>query len=259
MNLYKNALIPKVNPAISMNHQKASALVIFAILASGLLATPSASASKPSVPQFTVGTADDGEIIIMIENQPTGDANKALYYQVRTGDSNSNDWKVIEIYRIEKSGYWSREPYQKASSGQYTTLSINTETKREFQVQALIGNLTGYNDHELDLFHALTTYIFHGESSDWSPPQSANGKIYTPQPTPQPTTPTAPQLATPTINPPQPPTATPQATYLPQDNQIDNAIDVDWNTIALTVMAVAIAILGVAIIGLWRRLPKRAD
>lgn len=235
-----------------MNHHSGTVLILLAtILASGLFAVQSsaASISKPSVPQFTVSNASNGDIVIIIVNQPIEGSNGSLYYQVRTKNYDSNDWEIIEVYRIEESGYWSREPYQKASSGQYTILSINTEIKQEFQVQALIGNLSAYNDHALDLFNALTTYIFHGESSDWSAAQSADGKIYTPEPTPQP--------FTPNTTPQQTSAATPQATYKPPEKRIEVVGEINWNNVALTMMALAIAFLAGAVIALWRRMPKQ--
>lgn len=231
-----------------MNPNKAIAMVLLSIIAVwGLLVIQSADAavSKPSVPQFTVSNDNNGDIIIKIKNQVIPDTNTThLYYQVRTKDHNYNDWTLIEVYTVEDSGYWHREPYQRANSGQYTTLTINTETKQEFQVQALIGYITKYNDHSLDLYDALTTFKFYGESSSWSAAQSIDGKVATATSTPMPT-------SVPT-EPPQTPTAT---TATP-NVQIDLFRDVDWQNVAFAVMALAITILGVAVIMLWRRIPK---
>ncbi|MCW4001125.1 MAG: hypothetical protein NWE93_12900 [Candidatus Bathyarchaeota archaeon] len=192
---------------------------------------------------------EDGSTVIKILNQQIPQ-NNALYYQVRTKDHNSNDWMLIEVYTVYDSGFWQREPYRRALSGEYTTLTISTEVKQEFQVQAFVGLVTSHNDHALDLFSALTTFTFSGESSGWSPTQSIDGKVIQSDPTQPPT------------QQPYSPSSTPQP-QAPQETLSTAGFErlflenIDWQNVALALLTAAVAVLAVGMVALWRRLPKK--
>jgi hypothetical protein len=194
-----------------------------------------------------------------IKNQPftsyydkTVNRTIDLHYQVRTRDYASGDWETIELYDQNLYGYWCREPYKVQNySAEYTMLVIQSGAKQEFQVQASIGYVTKQNDHILDLYDALTTFGFVGVSSDWSNTRTNDGTIYTSSPTIKPIEPTI----TPQQTPQTTPKITPKTTQTAPDIKI-NLSSVDWQNVALAVMAAAITVIGIAVVMLWRRIPK---
>ncbi len=242
-----------------MDTCKYAALTLLSILAvSSLCAITSVDAaeSTPSVPQFTVAVNDKDQIVLTIKNQPftayydtSVNRTVGVYYEVRAKTHGSDTWQNIEVFdEGYTNGFWQRKPYQPQSSSQFTELIFNAEDWQEFQVQALIGYYTSHNDHTLDLFNALSTFTFYGESSGWSGTHTVEGKIFAPSPTPSP--------AWSDATPPPQPQPTSQTIFFIPDIAGAFIRGIDWQTVALVIMAAAIAVLAAAVLMLWQRVPK---
>lgn len=262
-----------------MNRTITIALVTVLIISATLWAasTNAQSIPKPSVPEFTVKYVDrshdlpatydidpytgknittqetqhiqDKIIEVSIKNPAftpyvdTDNRSINLYYSIQIRGHFNGSWFYLD------DGYYGTDNHYAGSdfNSEYTTfqyglagnngtdglrcIGIPENGQADLQVQAFIG----YNTKIIDgitMMGEVSHYVFTGESSDWSQTQTV--------------TLTAPAMANPTITPTDPNT---QSGIVPQLN---------WEKIALVVAFVGIAVLAVAVLALWRRLPKRA-
>jgi hypothetical protein len=247
--------------------------MILAILVTSLTFVESACAQtmivKPSVPDVTVSYVDrshyvepiygvdtySGKIIrtgggfteenktieIGINSQPftpcvymDGDTPRSVFltWQVRIKGHYENDW-----HNFRETPVWN-ESYKVITYGWWTNgLEINSlelGDQIDVQVQTKIGYYVCTSGDPYD----LDSWVFHGETSDWS-----SIHILTIRGNQSTTTPTA----TPTLN--------PETVQNQPIVHTDVLFGFDWERVVLTVVAVAIAVLAV-IVMLWRRTGK---
>jgi hypothetical protein len=214
-------------------------LVIAVMVSSLLIGNVGASYAKPSVPEFTIN-----DTTVTIKNQPftsyyDASVNRTidLYYQIQTKYYGNYAWQNIETYWAKDStSFYQKNPYQNQDSAnqQATTIRfVSTERKDEFRVRALIGYVDVYDDHALDFWNGLATFSFNGECSDWSGTQTTGAT----EPTQAPQTPHSPS---PTVSPNTP---APFADF-----------GFNWQSVAIVGLVVAVAVLAVGLLLVWRRL-----
>lgn len=142
-------------------------------------------------------------VVLTIKNQPFDSANGKLYYGIQVKNQNTgNQWQNVTY----------DGPYPEQSSDSNTTiLRLNIQGqwslpsiagyKTDIRVQALLGNF--YYGH----VHILGGWMFSGQVSDWSNPQTINIPANVPlasTPNPSPTltpTPTSTAITTPSNTP----------------------------------------------------------
>lgn len=266
-----------------------SLLFVVTIAVSSLIQAQSACAqsiSKSSIPSFTVSlvahpydvpattttTIDQytGEEIVTttpgyhVENKSIeikisnlhfaaytdADGNAVnLYYNVRVkghySDGEGGNVVYPESQYTDIFGY-ATIPAVQSSSG-YTIISISADyddgAKVDFQVQTLEGYFTRVSPY---LVMDYYTWIFTGEYGSWSETQTL-------------TIGTASQsTATPTMQPSQS-AATPTYTASTTQNQTSTPIQFlagfEWQTIVIVVLVVAVSVMAIGMITLWRRTP----
>jgi hypothetical protein len=240
----------------------ATLLIAFVLVAPYLLlfAPVQAEVQKPSVPEFTVqyfdkssdvpptygiNYAKDRTLIFTIKNQPftpftdtSSNRTIDLFYNIRYKMSVGQVWTALfggqatvwagGIDDYVKNGYLSQN-----YSGQYTVFIFNlpmgapSDGQMDFQVEALEGYTTVSGDSHM--FMAIVDYTFYGEESGWSEPQTViignPLNTLTPSPTESPTTPV------------------PFADF-----------GFNWQSVAIVGLVVAVAVLAVGLLVVWRRL-----
>jgi hypothetical protein len=216
--------------------------------------------------------ADNKSIEFTIKNQPftpyndTNDHYIGLYYNFQTKGAYGNQWaNYLFSRRFGGGGWWGEaypynppEEYLHASTSEYTVISINladlimgdipAKGQVEIQVQALIGYL-----QPTDFMLAGHTYIFTGESSDWSATQTIT--IGEGAPTETPTPNASPSTSAPASSSTSPSTTPPQNTATPTERPVAiaakgtalfglNRVEVG----TLVVLAVIVVLLAVSLI-----------
>jgi hypothetical protein len=265
-----------------------AALIVFTIAA--LVIAGAIATSIPSTPEFTTqylnrgydvspqtttdpftgetvvtnagGHFDNWTIAVIIKNQQftsVKDENgnyTTLYYTLRFKGHYQEEWQYYpanpskgETAPLSPFDYDSRSwSFISASTVEVTIVdlpiwrigSIPENGQVDIQVQALIGhdNMQRWGPEGMQ----YTTYFFDGQSSGWSNTQTLtitkNGCTIAPTNSPPPS-------AIPSIAPTQAPTT------IPEVAQIEI---VDWKTIAIIGLAVAVAVLALGLLVVWRRL-----
>lgn len=175
----------------------------------------------------------------------------------------SDEWK--QLYNYYNYSKYSENPPKwlaPAKNSEYITTTHKANypagAQVDFQVEAITmydGEVKAY-DHFYDFIGHLELGYVLGEESGWSNTQTITigDKTAAPSPTVKSSEPTAtPTVAMPTLNPTQTPSQPDTQTGVTLD------WDFDWQTIALIGMALAIAVMAVGMVVLWRRIPARKE
>lgn len=257
-----------------------SLALLLVLIASSLLVVGNAFAavSKPSVPEgFSIAFSEHPfDVAPKTRIDPyTGEnvtyeggyheQNKTIEFTVKNQPfvtyTDGEGHQVGLYYKISYKGHYEQywDDYSQpllASSSAYSILSVPSASilsgipaggKVDLRIQAGIGYVTSF-----EYFMDTYIYMLNGETSDWTSTQTITipGSASTPTPTlPAQSTPTSTATALPTQNPTTTPTQ-PNA-------QTDVPFKLDWEGIALIVMAVAIAVMAVGMVALWRRIPAK--
>lgn len=188
-----------------------------------------------------------------------------LYYNVRVKGHYAQDWEWKELYSPYESctregTYYTGQQSPMQSSGQYTTIACAADYSEDAEVDFQVQALEGYYIEYYPYLVAASGWYFNGTASDWSVIQTikiGSGEVtvsqaqVTPSPMPVQPSPTAVATAEPT----QKSTETPSK----PNTQADTLIQINWEQIVLALACIAITVLAVVVMILWRRLPKRAQ
>jgi hypothetical protein len=271
-----------------------SIVILLALVASSLIIAPILAVTKPAIPEITVTYTDNsydvpsstsvdsfsgeitqhpgyhvhnGSVQISIKNQQYNsyyDSNGhliKLYYHIRMKDHAATEWhytddpttKYFSAHDTEYTSWYY--PVTNNRIG-YTWDGITTQSgMADFEVEAFIGYstkvITNPNDIVLrpDDYH----YDFTGEISGWSSTQTITigSSITQSTPTASPNQPTL--NPTTTVS----PTQTPTVTTIPQDSQqpqTDLLAGLNWEKVAIVGLTVAVAVLAVGMVVMWRKM-----
>lgn len=187
--------------------------------------------------------AENKTIEVSIKNQPftpytDADGNTiGLYYNISYKGQFEDEWHTLHNHVA-------------ATNSEYTVLSKSQfgefpdGVKVEFRVQACIGYYTTWQ-YLMDCYE----YTLHGETSDWSNVQTVT--IENNQATPSSTWAlSSTHSPTTSTQPTQNPTVTPTQI----DTQTGELLGLDWEMAAIVGLVVAVAILAVGLLVVWRRL-----
>jgi hypothetical protein len=177
------------------------------------------AASKPSVPEFTLTLQNDGNVQLVIENQPftQSSAVNSLVYYYKVKDHYSEAWMKCGNYQLQSDGA------NTLITARLNTLSLlGNATSLDFQVQAVTGyyavtNKTGGPALMPSVQDWHTEITFNpSETGDWSNIQTINVHSDTASPSTNPIqTPTPEPTQTPASTPSPSPSATPAITQNP--------------------------------------------
>jgi hypothetical protein len=233
--------------------------LIIILAASSMLWVASVSAQsipKPSVSELTL-TFIDGYVQVTIKNQPYTSYNDSddhmitLYYHIRMKDHYETNWHYT-IYPVPLE--YRLPEYFPASRADYTTMNIpysgniigfsgreftSPSGKVDFEVEALMGYSTVVMVNPVPFSGRPDDYAysFNGELSGWSNPQTI-------------------EIANPQSTPTHPPTLSPAPTA-PLDTLASLLLGLAWEKIAIIALVVAVAVLTVGFMAIWRRMPKK--
>lgn len=210
--------------------------------------------SKPSIPEFTV-EVEGRSVSLIIENQP---------FESYMDD----DWIIRFYYNVRLNGkelYRASDGYPAQSSSEYTTISYSIRENADsylgaylyevgntltFQVEAMIGYV--HRVYDPDASHMLEMYpwVFTGETSGWSEPQTVTLSASSSTTTPN---------ASSSQNSTESPEQTDYPTELTEQSGSQNAdsLSLDWTQFAtLTLLGVIVVLLVIVIVYLRRNIKR---
>lgn len=156
---------------------KTVSLVLILILAMSLFiiaqSVTAQTTSKPSVPEFTLQFFGSQQyaLVVTIKNQPYDSTFGTIYYNLRLKDHNAgNDsW----IYPLDQLFYTYHTYPEQSTASEYTNISITVQSnflllgiQNDIEIEAMLGTI-GRDAH-----YNPAPYVFNGQTSDWSNPQT---------------------------------------------------------------------------------------
>ncbi|MGD6851413.1 MAG: hypothetical protein ACQCN6_05050 [Candidatus Bathyarchaeia archaeon] len=225
------------------NLRKTLSLITILVLLASVLATSTAALAKPPVPEFTA-SASGTTLVVSIKNPQFSEYEEngsriSLYYDIEVKRNSDTEWGDV---------YWNHQYPSADLEHTYTVITTTIDnpvgSQVDVRVQAIIGTMALVNAR---LWGGCNYYAVSGEAGEWSSPKTVTVSpstvaTVTPQPTQNPTGNTSPTATT-----------NPQET-----NQPGLQLNLDWISLVLIVMAVAIVGLMVAVALLWRKVTAKS-
>jgi hypothetical protein len=253
------------------------------------------SIPKPSMPEFTLSYAkhpydtpaqyttdpytgksvmssggyhyENESIEVIINNPPftshvdSSGNRTGMFYSFRFKGHYSPEWTEYKdwYYDIYSDHGFHHYGFFNSSDGDYTVAALRkvvlgqlpADAEVDVQVKTLVGYI--YQKHYWTYMGDGDYPVFVGEESDWSGTQTislSDGTTVT-QPAASPSVPPPTSMPTETASP------TPTTTAASPDTQTAVLQELDWEQVAILVLAGVVAVLAVGLVALWRRLPKK--